>query len=361
MSVGAVLRVEGKPFLWRFARNPVLISFHARSDCAGGDTTQSMTSLSPCSIPSDAPFFIVMNGASGRHDVNAVQQTIQRTMAEAGRPHTIHVVTDASRLGAAARSAVKQAQARGGVVVAAGGDGTINALAHATLGSGCPFGVLPQGTFNYFARTHGIPADTEAAVRLLLSARAHPVQVGRVNERVFLVNASVGLYPQLLEDREAFKQQYGRSRFVALVSGLVTLMRQHRQLRLRIERNDDTRELRTPTLVVGNNVLQLQQIGLAEAECLDRGMLAALAVRPVGTLAMAWLMLRGAFGRLGDADNVHTFAFRRIVVKPRWPLGRRRMKVATDGEVLRLRPPLEFGVAAEPLMLLRPEPEGGPS
>jgi len=354
MVVGAVLQNKGKPFLWRSGRNPVLMPLDARSDCAG-DTLQSMTSTSPCSVPPDAPFFIVMNGGSGRHDVNEVQQTIQRTMAEAGRHYTVHVVTDASKLAAAARSAVKQAQARGGVVVAAGGDGTINALVQATLGSGCVFGVLPQGTFNYFSRTHGIPADTEAAVRLLLSARAHPVQVGRVNDRVFLVNASVGLYPQLLEDREAFKQQYGRSRFVALVSGLVTLMRQHRQLRLRIERNDDVRELRTPTLFVGNNVLQLQQIGLSEAECLDRGMLAALAVRPVGTLAMFWLMLRGAFGRLGDADNVHTFAFRRIVVKPRWPLGRRRVKVATDGEVLKMSPPLEFGVASDMLMLLKPD------
>ena len=354
MVVGAVLRVEGKPSRWRSLRNPVLIVVDDRSDCAG-KTLQSMTSTSPSPIPPDAPFFIVMNGGSGRHDVNAVQQTIQRTMAEAGRQHTVHVVTDASRLAAAARSAVKQAQARGGVVVAAGGDGTINALAHAALGSGCPFGVLPQGTFNYFARTHGIPTDTEDAVRLLLSARAHPVQVGQVNERIFLVNASVGLYPQLLEDREAFKQQYGRSRFIALISGLATLMRQHRQLHLRIERNDETRELRTPTLFVGNNLLQLQQIGLSEAECLDRGMLAALAVRPVGTLSMFWLMLRGAFGRLGEAENVHTFAFRRIVVKPRWPLGRRRMKIATDGEVMRMRPPLQFAVAAEPLMLIKPD------
>jgi len=312
----------------------------------------------PRTLPPDAPFVVVMNGSSGRHDAQAVQQTLERLFRDAGRVLTVHVVTDPSRLVATARAAVRDARAAGGVVVAAGGDGTINAVAQATLGSGCAFGVLPQGTFNYFARTHGIPTEsTEAGVAMLLSARAHPVQVGRINDRIFLVNASIGLYPQLLEDREAFKQRYGRSRFVALVSGLFTLFGQHRQLKLSIERDQQVQALRTPTLFVGNNRLQLEQIGLDEAVCTARGRLAAIVLKPVGTLAMAWLMLRGAFGRLGEADKVDAFAFRRIVVKPRWPMARRRLKVATDGEVLRMRGPIEFAVGDEPLMLLRPEPE----
>jgi hypothetical protein len=87
-------------------------------------------------------------------------------------------------------------------VVAAGGDGTINTVAHEAVRQGCLFGVLPQGTFNYFGRTHGIPEDLAEAVRALLRARVTPVQVGMVNDRIFLVNASVGLYPQLLEARE---------------------------------------------------------------------------------------------------------------------------------------------------------------
>ena len=84
-------------------------------------------------------------------------------------------------------------------------------------------GVVPQGTFNYFARTHGIPADQTEAVGLLLRAAPTPVQVARINDRVFLVNASLGLYPDLLEDREAFKARFGRSRGVAFVAGWVCL------------------------------------------------------------------------------------------------------------------------------------------
>lgn len=88
---------------------------------------------------------------------------------------------------------------------AAGGAGVINRVACLAVAHGCAFGVLPQGTFNYFARTHGIPEAPDEAVHVRLTARLHPVQVGIVNERVFLVNSSIGLYPALLEERELDK------------------------------------------------------------------------------------------------------------------------------------------------------------
>jgi len=216
------------------------------------------------------------------------------------------------------------------------------------------FGVLPQGTFNYFSRTHGIPFDTVAATQLLLTARAHPVQVGLINDRVFLVNSSIGLYPQLLEDREAYKKQFGRSRPVAMFAALVTLLRQHRQLRLHIQKADQSCEMRTPTLFIGNNFLQLQQIGIAEAPALEQNQLVAVALRPVGTLPMLWLLARGALGKLGEAEDVLSFAFQSIAVQA----GRRvrRIKVATDGEVLWLNTPIVFRVGPQPLYLLKPEP-----
>lgn len=309
---------------------------------------------------SDAPIFVVLNVGSGSDDANATRATIERVLSEAGREHELTVVDEPARLHDIARNVVGRARARGGVVVAAGGDGTINAVAQVVLGSGCAFGVLPQGTFNYFSRTHGLPATTEEGTRLLLTAEAQPVQVGLVNDRVFLVNASLGLYPKLLEDREAYKQQYGRSRLVALWSGVMTLLRGHRRLRLHLEQDGDLQacELRTSTLFIGNNRLQLEQIGIREAPLLEQGRLAAIALRPVGRLEMLWLLLRGAFGQLGDADKVSSFPFARITVQPalRGRAGR-RIKVATDGEIAWLTTPLVFRVAPQPLWLLKPEPQ----
>jgi predicted polyphosphate/ATP-dependent NAD kinase len=108
----------------------------------------------------------------------------------------------------------------GAILVAAGGDGTLNTVAHAAVEHGCVFGVLPQGTFNYFGRTHGIPEDLADAERALLR--------------------------------------------------------------------------------------------------------------------MLGLLVRGALGRLGEGEDVDAFAFRRMTVRAPLLSGRRRLKVATDGEVCRM-------------------------
>lgn len=306
-------------------------------------------------------FFIVMNAGSGRVGAEEKQDAIDAVMREAGRRYELIPVEDGGELAHAAQDAVRKAREENGIVVACGGDGTLNAVAQDVWKSGLPFGILPQGTFNYFGRTYGISSDAAEAARILLNARCRPVQVGLLNERVFLVNASLGLYPQILEDREAYKQRFGRSRSVALFSAVVSLLRGgYRQLNLQTIQDDgQQRTIRTPTLVVGNNPLQLEQVGIEEGELLEEGRLVAMAVRPVGTLAMFGLLLRGAFSRLGEADQVRAFGFSHLQVQQGSPRRGRRVKVAMDGEIVFMRTPLSFQVAPEPLQLLVPalEPE----
>lgn len=305
------------------------------------------------------PFFILMNARSGDKDAAAREATIREVLSQAGRAHTLWPVTDSRQLPPLARQAVELARQQDGTVVAAGGDGTINAVAQAVLNSGCPFGVLPQGTFNYFCRSHGIPLDTAEATRVLLQGVVRPVQVGLVNDRIFLVNASVGLYPKLLENRELHKQRFGRTRLVAFLSALVTLLTPPRQLVLTLEEGGETVLLMTSTLLVENNPLQLEQVGLPEAEAVRQGQLAAIVVRAQGVLQMLSVLVSAALGKLGETDRVATLPFVSLTIKP---LLRHRIKVATDGETAWMVPPVEFRVAPQPLLLLvppAPEGEGG--
>jgi len=300
-----------------------------------------------------SPLFVVFNRASGRGDRDEVGPAVEAACAAAGRRCELLPVEQPGQLAAKAQEAVRRARAVGGIVVAAGGDGTINGVAQAVLGSGCRFGVLPRGTFNYFARTHGIPTDLDGALHVLLTEDAVAVQVGQVNDRVFLVNASLGMYSQLLQEREAWKQQFGRSRLVALGAAVKTLLSGHRSLRLTVELPGLTRQVRTPTLFVGNNALQMEQVGLPVADAIDHGCLAGVMLKPVSRWAMLVLLARGAFGRLGDADQLLNVSFRCLTVKAR-TFGARRLQVATDGEVLKMRLPLRFQVAPQPLLLIRP-------
>jgi diacylglycerol kinase family enzyme len=308
-------------------------------------------------ITPESPLLVVLNTGSGRRDAKATEATIRSVLEQAGRRYDLASADNPRQLSMLAKRAVALAQQQRGAVVAAGGDGTLNAVVQVALNSGRPFGVLPQGTFNYFSRAHGIPTDTAEATQMLLDATVRPVQVGLLNDHAFLVNASLGLYPRLLEDRETYKQQFGRSRFVSLCAGIITLLREHRQLVLGLEHEGHSRMFRTPTLVVENNSLQLEQVGIPQARAIEQGQLVALAVRPVGTLTLFGLLCRGALGQLGDADNVVSFAFGRLTVRPH----RRRIKVAMDGEVTWLNAPLVFQVAPHPLPLLVPARTSDPS
>jgi len=304
-----------------------------------------------------SPVFVVLNAGGGADDSVAVRERIVAALSSAQRRHVIFESADGQDLPQLAADAVARAVAEDGIVAAVGGDGTLNTVAQAVLGSGRPFGVLPQGTFNYFARAHGLPSEPEAAVATWLAGSVKPVQVGLVNQHAFLVNASLGLYPRVLAAREEDNRVYGRRRIVALWSALRTLWNQSHVLRLQLEADGKVLRVRTPTLFVGNNELQLEQLGFDEREAVQQqGRLAAITLRPVGAAAMVWLLLRAALGDLGRAGPVYSRAVRSLVVRAQRGPENQAMQVAYDGELRWLQAPLRFGVSPRALPLLVPPP-----
>ena len=310
--------------------------------------------------PGSGPIDILFNPRSGARDQAQAHARVAAVLEAAARPHRFVAIERPEAIGELARTLGERACDSDGMVVAAGGDGTINAVVQGLIGSGCRFGVLPMGTFNYFARNHRIPLEPEGAARILITGAVRPVQVGTVNHRVFLVNASLGLYPRLLEQREQAKRQFGRSRLVALLSALFSLLVERGRLRLQLHVEGIRDDVETSTLFVGNNRLQLDQVGLVEAASIDHGLLAALHLKPVDRIGLLALAFRGSLGLLGEADEVTSFAFREMTVsKPPSHLRRRRsprIKVATDGETGAMTMPLHFAISPDPLFLMIPPP-----
>lgn len=321
-----------------------------------GEAFAPSASIPAPRLDAASPLLFVINAAAGAQDVDAKRAAIESALAARGRKGELRVCKPDELPGVAAEAAAA-ALARSTAVVAVGGDGSLSTVARAAHAAGCAMGVIPYGTFNYFARAHGIPTEPLAAARQLLDARPTPIQVASINERVFLVNASLGLYPDLLQDREAFKARFGRSRWVAFVAAVATLLRAQRRLRLHIETGATVRDVQTLTLFVGNNPLQLQQFGAEPEDTVPGtpgdGSLAALVLRPIGTLALLGLMVHGAMGRLREAAGVESFEFTHMVVRPTLAPGHRKVVVACDGEVTRMRTPIDIRVLDTPLYLLR--------
>ena len=307
------------------------------------------------------PIVVLYNPAAGSSNPQHVSAEIEGLLKAAGRDFEVITVSDPSALSDAAIACAMRASRSNGVVVAVGGDGTLNTIARAAIAAECEFGIVPMGTFNYFGRALGISSSVERAVEVLITGQVRRLQVGWVNDRLFLVNASLGLYPRLLEEREEAKRQFGRSRVVAIAVGLIGVCREYVRLNMRLKWEGQAEEVCTSTLFVGNNRLQLERVGLHEAASLRHGLLVGIYPRSTDLGSQVGLALRGSLGQLGDADQVTSFVFRELIVErasQRRGAGRRnRVKVATDGEVQWMALPLRFRVATDALAMICPSEE----
>ena len=122
-----------------------------------------------------------------------------------------------------------------GVIVAAGGDGTLNAVASQLLHQDIPLGILPLGTFNYVARVLNIPLDLLAAANVIATGEPRLSHVAKINDQIYLNNASLGLYPLFIKRRELYNQKFGRFPLHAYTSGLDVLIRDRKELKLEID------------------------------------------------------------------------------------------------------------------------------
>jgi diacylglycerol kinase family enzyme len=264
------------------------------------------------------PLFIVFNPGSGSQDKLAARNTIEEVLRAAGHPHRFFDISGAD-VAARCREAASLAAEQGGAIVSVGGDGTLNAAAQAAMNHGCVLGVVPQGTFNVFAREHGIPLGPAEAARLLIDGEPRSVRIGSVNQFVFLVNASLGLYPKLLADREQAKRKLGRKRWVAVLAALKTLAQWHAKLALEGELDGRPVRALTASVFVSNNRLQLETAGAAPEflEQVEGARLVGLAVRPLSASAKVRLVADAILGRFAEADEVDTFAFGNLTVTSR--------------------------------------------
>jgi len=299
------------------------------------------------------PLHLIANEASGRGE-GAQLLALARARCDAqGRALWVYSITDKCRtIESVAQQALARARRDGGVVAAAGGDGTIRSVAQILAGTGVTMAVIPVGTFNFFARNFAIPENAEAALDVALGTHQRTVSLGSINAEVFLINASIGLYAKAIQEREQRTSRFGRRRIVVILSTLMSILAGHRNLELRLTHDEGSEWVRTPTVFIGNNALQLRNLALDVAECASRGQLAVVTMRPVGTWGLLRLALRGLMRALQRDEALQMFCSESLEIRhPR----ARSFLVALDGELLRLHSPLKIAVLPGALQLRVPE------
>src|SRR4029450_6264872 len=103
------------------------------------------------------------------------------------------------------------------LVIAGGGDGTVNTVAAALVGTEVVLGVLPLGTLNHFAKDLGLPLELGGAVQTIGAGHTVRIDVGEVNGQMFLNNSSLGLYPRIVRHRQKQTERLGRGKWPAFL------------------------------------------------------------------------------------------------------------------------------------------------
>ena len=177
-------------------------------------------------LPDGTGLTVVVNDSSGSGTASACCDEIAE-----GLPHAAIRRFDPDGdddLVALLESAAAESVALGVV----GGDGTVNLAARIALEAGVPLVVFPGGTLNHFARDLGLDlvADSIEAVR---NGQVVAIDVGTIDDRPFVNNASIGSYSELVDERERLEDRLGK--WPAMVVALVRVLRRGRRFEIALD------------------------------------------------------------------------------------------------------------------------------
>ena len=277
---------------------------------------------------------VILNRGAGRHQ-DETQAQIEKFFRSRGVGARMLVARDGGEI---ARLAADATRSDAEVIVAAGGDGTIDGIASALAGTGKILGVIPLGTFNLLARRLNIPVDLDGALQTVVNGRVAEINVGEVNGRVFLSRSSVGLYPLALRQREKMYRRFGRSRLIALLSGATALARGGNIMTIRLTTEEDGHLFRSRFVFVCNNPAELEYFNLPGRQCIDADKFAVYVPKPLSPAGIVRLGFRMLGRRAQESRDFETFCARDVSfeIKPS------RVPVSLDGEVEIMQSPLHY-------------------
>jgi YegS/Rv2252/BmrU family lipid kinase len=236
------------------------------------------------------------------------------------------------------------------LVIVGGGDGTISAAASALVGTETALGILPLGTLNHFARDLGIPTDVSEAAKLIAARTRRRVDVAEMNERIFINNSAIGLYPLMVIDRDLQRKRLGRSKKLAMIVASARTLARFGHQRLTLTVNDEKERVDTPLLFVGNNDYRIDLGAPGQRESLEDGQLCVMVMRKKTRRGLIAASIRALFNRTRDDDMEKIDGVERLRVATH----RSVIPVSLDGEVVGAAPPLDYRIRKGALRVIAP-------
>lgn len=284
---------------------------------------------------------LILNPHS-RSGSDAVQAVVDRLL-DLGPVHVLRADDPEE-----ARSAILEYGNSATRVVLGGGDGTLSFMLQAILDTGSILGVLPLGTANDFARSLGIPLDLVQATDIVVRGQVREVDVGVVNDNMFLNAVGIGVGPEVTREMDSeSKRQLG---VFAYPVAVLSVLKDAAPFRVRLDVDGLARELDCLQVTIGNGIHYGGGMTIAEDARLDSGRLAVLCIleQPKWQLAGQAFSLRNGTAEEGEAMEVFSGQNVRVETDV-------QLEATADGELI-TQTPLVCHTLPRALRVLAPLP-----
>lgn len=235
------------------------------------------------------------------------------------------------------------------VIVAVGGDGTISTVAENAVKFKMKFGIIPAGTLNHFAKDLGIPADPEKAVEIIKNGKTKLIDTAEINEFLFLNNSSIGVYPEVVK-RKNKEIKPGGNKWIAMIKAARVVFKSMQILEVEIKSDEKAVKCKTPFVFVGNNEYKMDLFNLGKRDGLDKGELWIYYLNYKGRISYLRLLFKALVGGLNQEENFIILHSQSIRISSK----KRRFSVSLDGEVMKIKTPLNYRINPESLNIFVP-------
>jgi YegS/Rv2252/BmrU family lipid kinase len=276
---------------------------------------------------------IVFNSRSGGKDNMASVEEAREIFSRVFTEVAIMKIEDYKKL--------KDSEIQGfDTVVAAGGDGTVNAAASALIGADVPMGILPLGTFNHFARHLDIPLDPRQACDLIIRGKRQIIDVGQVNGHVFLNFSFIGYYSRVVAEKESNRRK-GKNKWVSFARAFFPAFLHSQNMKISFFAKGVKAEKDILFLFVGNNRFDFFGFDfLSEKTEFKASNLMIILIEKTGPLAVLLLLIKAMIGRAAKDKRFKMIGLSEFEIY----VDDEDVLVGMDGEALKMRPPLRFRV-----------------
>jgi diacylglycerol kinase family enzyme len=297
-------------------------------------------------------YHVVLNANAGTANAIGVTKDGLQAMFEANGLEA-EIDADASRPMAdrVARAMSSDAE----IVVAAGGDGTITALAAALVDGPKSLAILPLGTVNALAKDLKVPLDLASAVASLVTATPQRIDVGEVNGRVFLHKIVVGLIPGVAAGREHIRGNQTIAAKLGLLRYFFRRLARARRIAVVIDTDvSEAKAERVQAIAIASNAYNEGFGQFFHRENLDRGTLTLYVLKHFTFSDFVRLTGGMLLGRWRDDEALRVESITKATIRSHKSL----LKVMFDGEVVTMNTPLVFRIRPLALSVLTPAEVG---